>query len=271
MIFWYNISQCCGNYESFMNHRTDNEIKLLKAPLAKNRAFSQNDTIENVQKYVKSGFENTYYLGYRDIPHFLEKYSEGKRAVDYGCGAGRSSRFLKANGFEVIGVDISKKMLEQAVKQDPSSHYLHIKSAKIPVFDNSCDLVFSCFVFLTISSKQELLAILHEAYRSLRSGGIFIVVTGSEKLYSHEWLSYRTNYPQNRKLQSGSVAKIFLKDLEIEFLNYYWTDKDYTELFEQSSFRILEKHFPLGKLNDVNGWISETKHSPYAIYILKKE
>lgn len=232
---------------------------------------AENDTDLNVVRYAKSGFENTYYLGYRDIPHFLEKYTAGKNAIDYGCGTGRSTRFLNENGFDVIGVDISKKMLQQAIKFDKKSNYLHIKNARIPVFDDSCDLVFSCFVLLTVPSKKELLAIFKEVHRSLREGGIFIAVTASEDLYSHEWVSYNINYPQNKDLKSGDEAKIQLKDLGVNYINYYWTDRDYTELFKQAGLKLLEKHFPVGKLNEGFNWISETKHAPYVVYILQKD
>src|SRR5579872_5712590 len=114
-----------------------------------------NNTSENAQKYLLSGFENTYYLGYRDIPDFLEKYSKGKKAIDYGCGTGRSTRFLSSLGFEALGVDTSREMLAQAVNFDTSAHYLLIKSAQIPVLSNSYDVVFSCFVFLTVPTKNE--------------------------------------------------------------------------------------------------------------------
>lgn len=229
-----------------------------------------NSSLKNVTKYVKSSFENTYFLGYRDIPVFLEKYTLGKKAVDYGCGTGRSTRFLKAHGFEVIGVDISKQMLKEAVNLDPESHYLHIKNGKAPVFDSSYDLVFSCFVMFTVPTKKDLLSILSEAYRCLRDEGTFIIVTGSEELYSHQWLSYNTDYPENKNLSSGDIARIQLRDLDIELVNYYWTDSDYKELFQQANFKILEKHYPLGRPSERTDWISETTHSPYVVYVLQK-
>ncbi|MGC1879150.1 MAG: class I SAM-dependent methyltransferase [Rhabdochlamydiaceae bacterium] len=132
---------------------------LINSPLEL-REQPLNDSIENAQKYVNSDFENTYFLGYRDIPHFLGKYTLGKRAIDYGCGTGRSTRFLKANGFEAIGVDVSNKMLEQAIIIDPISHYLQIKSAEIPVIDSSCDLILSCFVLLQFLQSRNCLQFL---------------------------------------------------------------------------------------------------------------
>lgn len=229
-----------------------------------------NNSFENAKKYVHASFENTYYLGYRDIPFFIEKYTVGKKAIDYGCGTGRSTRFLKTLGFETIGVDISKAMLTQALTVDEESHYLHIRNAEIPVLDSSYDLAFCCFVFFTVSSKNKILAILKEIHRCLRDEGIFIIVTGSEELYSHDWLSYHADHNANKPLASGSVVKIQLKDLGVDFINYYWTDSDFTDLFGLSGFHLLEKHFPLGNPKDGRNWISEAQYPPYVVYILQK-
>jgi SAM-dependent methyltransferase len=233
-------------------------------------ATSLNETPENAKKYRLSGIEGTYYLGYRDIPALLKKYAPGKKAVDYGCGTGRSTRFLKSLGFETLGVDTSKEMLTQTLIED-SSHYLHIKSGVISVLDGSCDFFFSCFVFFVVASKEELTSILKEIYRCLREGSIFIVVTGSEYLYSHEWLSYDVNYPENKNLFSGKLVKIQLKDLGLDFINYYWTDSDLCDLFRLVNFNLVEKHFPLGKKEDGYAWKSETKIPPYTVYVLKKD
>jgi ubiquinone/menaquinone biosynthesis C-methylase UbiE len=230
----------------------------------------KNNAVKNAKKYALATYENTYYLGYRDIPLLLEKHTVGHRALDYGCGTGRSTRFLKTFGFETIGVDISKEMLTQALTIDNTSHYLHIKNATIPVLDASCDLVFSCFVLFTVPTKKELLSIFKETYRCLKEEGIFIIVTGSEHLYSHDWLSYNTDFPENKNPHSGSCTTIELKDLGIEYTNYYWTDADYMELFYRSNFHLIEKHFPLGSASERKDWVSETKYPPYTIYVLQK-
>ncbi len=238
--------------------------------MALTKSSASNDTKNNALEYATLSFENTYFLGYRDLPFLLEKYSSGKKAIDYGCGTGRSTRFLQANGFQVIGVDISRKMLQQAKKIDRSSFYLHIKNARIPVFDDSSDLVLSAFVLFNVPSKKQLLTIFREIHRCLKNEGIFIIVTGNKELYSRQWLSYNTDYPQNKNLKSGDIAKIQLKDAAIEFINFYWTEDDYTELCRLSGFKILEKHAPYGKPNEGKAWISEEKHSPYMIYVLQK-
>ncbi|MGH9856975.1 MAG: class I SAM-dependent methyltransferase, partial [Acidobacteriota bacterium] len=73
--------------------------------------------------YSKLEFPGTYYLAYRDLPQIIAKHVEGKKAVDFGCGAGRSTRFLKKLDFDVTGVDISAEMLQKAREKDPGGDY----------------------------------------------------------------------------------------------------------------------------------------------------
>jgi ubiquinone/menaquinone biosynthesis C-methylase UbiE len=235
-----------------------------------NELVDSNNTLENAQKYLQADFKNTYYLGYRDIPFLLSKYVQGKKALDYGCGTGRSTRFLKMLGLDTIGVDVSKPMLGQALTIDKESRYFLIKSGELPFQDNSFDLIFSCYVLFVIPSKEELLAIFKEIYRCLEKGGIFIAVTGTEDLYSYKWLSYNVDFPQNIDLYTGKPTRIQLKDLNIDFVNYFWKDSDYCQLFQDSKLEITEKHYPLGRDEDNMDWVSEREIPPYVVYILKK-
>ena len=69
--------------------------------------------------------------------------------VDLGCGTGRYSRFLsEALDAEVIGIDPSAKMLDQAIaKHDDARLSFRAGSAeKLPLDDGSADLVFMSMV-----------------------------------------------------------------------------------------------------------------------------
>jgi hypothetical protein len=43
------------------------------------------------QAYAKMEFPGTYYLAYRDLPDIILTHTQGKKAIDFGCGAGRST------------------------------------------------------------------------------------------------------------------------------------------------------------------------------------
>lgn len=70
------------------------------------------DDEERAGAYAELGFPGTYYLAFRDLPSIFAEHVTGKRALDFGCGAGRSIRFLRGLGFDVVGVDISRPMLD---------------------------------------------------------------------------------------------------------------------------------------------------------------
>lgn len=229
------------------------------------------EDFENLIKSANCGVqEGTAWLVFRDLPGIISKHVQGKKTLDYGCGTGRSTRFLRDLGMEVLGVDISDKMLTQSIQIDPRLHYLQIESGKIPVPDRSYDFVFSSLVLFDLSSKEELKKVLVEVSRILKEGGTFIAVTGSENMYSHRWLSFDVNYPGNKNLKSGDIAKVRLKDFDMVFIDYFWSNRDYQELFASAGLKLIETHFPLGEKGDGFPWEDELTVSPYVIYITKK-
>jgi len=68
--------------------------------------------------YATLEFANTYYLAYRDLPAIVSEHVTGAKALDFGCGTGRSTRFLRRLGFNVTGVDVSEDMLRIARTMD---------------------------------------------------------------------------------------------------------------------------------------------------------
>ena len=231
-----------------------------------------NNSEDNVENYSKMRLEGSSWLSFRDVPALATKYVHGKKTLDYGCGAGRSTQFLRSIGFDVIGVDLSIEFLNEAISRDKNGHYLIIESGKIPVPDKSYDFIFSSHVFLVLPTKKEITTVLKEAHRILKNNGIFMIVTGSEVMHSPDmkWVSYSTNFPENQHLSSGDVAKLFIKSVGVTFYDYQWTNEDYLALFKDAGFKVLKLHSPKGKDTDGIEWLSEKEFSPYSIYVLQK-
>ena len=230
---------------------------------------------ENTQElyadlYAKYKITGTPYLPFRDLPTIIKKYVKGTRAVDYGCGTGESTLFLKSLGLEVTGVDINRQMLAEAKKKDPIGQYLNIMSGQIPLEKESCSLVFSSFVLLEISDKQTILSVLKDINRILKKGAIFITVLTNDNTYSHNWLTVNTNFPENAKLYSGSKVKIELRDIDLTFFDYYWTEEDYKTLIKQAELELIDIHKPLGLDSDGYEWLDEKKVAPSSIFIAKR-
>ncbi len=226
-----------------------------------------NDYSKTAGQYGEAGFVGVIYLAFRDVPMLIERYATGKRILDYGCGGGRATRFLKRQGLDAVGVDISPSMLEVARAEDPDGSYHLIESGDTPFEDGSFDLAFSSFVFFEIPTIEEMTKAAAEVQRVLKPGGHFILLIGSEQLYDHEWTTVKVDYPENKLKQSGSSVRVFLTDVELELTDYYWTDADYRQVLTDAGYTTIDLHQPLGVPEDGIAWISEDSVPPFSIYI----
>ena len=241
--------------------------------------YDTNNYNKNAGKYSQLDLigKGTLYLSFRDVATLLKKHGYADfpklKALDYGCGAGRSSRYLKHIGLsQVDGVDVNAEMLKQAQKLDQSGSYEHLTSAKTKFESEYFDLVFSSFVLVEISKKSQIMELLKEAYRVLKKDGMLMMVTPSSDLFNphHSWLSYDQKYPENENLSSGSCAQVKLKDVDLILRDYYWTNEDIRTLVKEAGFKYFEIHKALGKKEDPFTWASEAHTSPYDLYVIKK-
>lgn len=232
---------------------------------------SQDDkSNEQATEYSKTYQSLSRYLAYRDIPSFIAQYVHGKESLDYGAGTGFSTQFLQEEGLHVTGVDISKEMLGQAIVNCPGTPFHLIQNESIPVMSETYDLIFSSFVLFELASEKEILKYLEEAKRVMKNDGVFLALTASQDAYSKDWLIYNTNYPENKNLKSGDLAKAYDRGANIEFMDYYWTEADYRRLFKQAGFQLIEVHYPVGKESEPYPWKDEKTNSPFVVLVAKK-
>lgn len=233
-----------------------------------------NDYSKIASVYSKSPIRGTGYLAFRDIPQIIQKYYKNNQpniALDFGCGTGRSSRYLHSLGInKVYGVDKSQEMLDHAIINNDDINYLFIKDNYLPFESDYFDLVFSTFVMLEIATKTELLNIFTNIYNVLKPDSYFIFVTNSEHLYSKNWLTNSTNYPKDKIFKNGEKIKIFLKNINQELYDYYWDDEAYKSILNQAGFNYINVHYPLGHTNEPYEWLDEAIYSPFAVYTVKK-
>ncbi|WP_068468753.1 class I SAM-dependent methyltransferase [Candidatus Protochlamydia phocaeensis] len=238
--------------------------------------------------YANEQIEGTLYLAFRDIPDLLERYLKQREfspinALDFGCGTGVSTRFLKKLkpffplGLEVEGVDISPEMIGEAKREDPAGIYHLLQNDRIPVKDSSYDLIFSTFVLFEFATKSDMRQALEEVKRVMRQKALFIAVTGSIDTYNrhHQWVSLQVDFPQNNNLTSGSLGRVdfVMPEGTLTFQNYYWTESDYGEVFQATGLRLLDTLHPRGHEDEALPWKwkSEKHASPYYIFVLTKE
>jgi len=227
------------------------------------------------EAYAKLEFHNTYYLAYRDLPELIFEHVKGRDAIDFGCGTGRSTRFLQKLGFDVIGVDISEDMIQKAREIDPEGDYCLINDGDFSQLKkNTCDLVLSAFTFDNIPAMEKKVKIFKEIGRLLKSEGRIVNLVSSPEIYVNEWASFSTkDFPENRFAKSGDRVRIIVTDLEDKrpVEDIIWTDESYREVFKKAGLEFIKTHKPLAKENEPYKWINETRIAPWIIYVLKAE
>ena len=249
------------------------------APDAANREIGMPSEFSNVyddakraDAYAKLEFPGTYYLAFRELPAILREHVRGRNALDFGCGAGRSTRFLRGLGFEATGVDIAEHMLARARGLDPAGDYRLSPEGRFDGLDlGSYDLVLSAFTFDNVPTMERKVALFLGLKTLLKRGGRIVSVVSSPEIYVHEWASFSTrDYPENRDVKSGGTVRIVMLDVDdrrpVE--DIVWSDEDYDEVYRRAGLRTLAKHRPLGLASEPCAWVSETTIAPWVVYVL---
>jgi ubiquinone/menaquinone biosynthesis C-methylase UbiE len=102
-----------------------------------------------------------------------------KRALDIGCGTGHHVQWLRARGYDVVGVDGSADMLRRARENNPGVRFEQCDVESLPLPDGAFDLILCIEVLRYLPSPHGALA---EMARVLRPGGL--VLTTAAPLFS---------------------------------------------------------------------------------------
>lgn len=232
------------------------------------------DDAERAKAYATLEFPGTYYLAYRDLPALIAEHVTGRKALDFGCGAGRSTRFLKGLGFDAIGVDISSSMIQLAASIDPAGTYRLVADGDFRALEPArFDLILSAFTFDNIPGVARRRAILRGLRDLLHDGGRLILLGSRPDIYAHEWASFSTkDFPENRHARSGDTVRIVMKDVEDQraVVDLLWFHEDYLALFAASGLGLVAQHEPLGRAGEPCEWLAETSIAPWVVYVLKR-
>jgi SAM-dependent methyltransferase len=225
------------------------------------------------EAYSRLEFPGTYFLAYRDLPSILERHVSGRRAVDFGCGAGRSTRFLLRLGFEAVGVDVSADMIGKAREIDPAGDYRLVEPARLTGLDSGAwDLVLSAFTFDNIPQPDKVTHF-RDLARLLAPQGRIVSLVSTPEIYTHEWASFSTrDFPANRAAKSGDVVRIVMTDVSdrrpVE--DVVCSKASYLEIYREAGLELVASHEPLGRTDEPFPWVNETRVAPWRIDVLRQ-
>ena len=142
---------------------------------------------------VFGNYAHYYDLIYRDkdyekeanfVHGLIQKYSPNARTIlELGCGTGRHAELLASKGYKVLGIDMSREMLESAnrrlnnLEKKEQRSKLSFDQGDIRTYriDHRFDVVISLFHVMSYqTTNKDLQDVLKTAKVHLKSGGIFI-------------------------------------------------------------------------------------------------
>jgi SAM-dependent methyltransferase len=108
------------------------------------------------------------------VVQYLGEDRLGGRMLEIGCGLGRTVQAFAPHFDEVVGVDISPTMVEQARQLHPPANvrFSTISGADISDFgDDHFDFVFSFVVFQHVNDGAVISGLLRDIARAMKPGG----------------------------------------------------------------------------------------------------
>lgn len=221
--------------------------------------------------YARLEFPGTYYLAYRDLPAICAEHVRGRRGLDFGCGTGRSTRFLRKLGFEAVGADIAAEMVSRARELDPAGDYRLIAGADLGPLGAGFDCVLSVFTFDNVpaAAKGPILGALRGV---LAPGGRIVNLVSSPDIYTHEWASFSSrDFPENRTARPGDTVRCI--NLSIgdprPAEDVLCPDATWRETYAAAGLGTVATYRPLARGDESIAWVNETTIAPWVIYVLE--
>jgi len=124
------------------------------------------------------------------LQRFSEEIGDRRPVWDFGCGPGQTTKYLKNLGLEISGLDLSEKILDQARKVHPETHFQKGNMLELEFESNSIGGIVAFYAIVHFTEEQVEL-VFREIFRVLEPGGIFLLTyhIGEETLHIEEYLS----------------------------------------------------------------------------------
>lgn len=174
-----------------------------------------------------------------DIDKFIKLLNKqkGKKVLDFGSGTGRHVVCLAQNGFEVVGIDISKtgiKMTNKWLVDEKLKAKLIVRdiSKPIPYTDSYFDGVISTQV-IHHGEKQVVINTINEITRVVKPGGIIFITVPIYKGYSKEKVGWKM-----KKIDERTFVP--LDGQEKGLVHYFFNEEEFKKSF--SGFLILKSY-----------------------------
>lgn len=178
-------------------------------------------TIEFYDKYIAKYTRNSTVVLKRKINKFI-KLLPGPKILDVACGPGHDTDYLTKKGFDCLGIDLSKKMIEYA-KKNYQGKFKVMDFFNLKFKANTFDGIW-CSSALTHVTKEDLNKLLKDFLKIIKKEGVLGIIIPKMK-------------KRNRKKTNTRVFTMFYR-------------YEISKYLIESGFRIISSDiFSLGNIN----------------------
>lgn len=139
-------------------------------------------------EWFESWFDTPYYHilyknhDYQEAESFISKLVQrlelrrGAKIIDLACGKGRHSVYLNNLGFDVLGLDLSKKSIEFVKQFEDSDLHFKVHDMRDPIDSGKVDAVFNLFTsFGYFDNEEDDKKVFKSVADVLPENGIFVL------------------------------------------------------------------------------------------------
>ncbi|MFD1204612.1 class I SAM-dependent methyltransferase [Sporosarcina contaminans] len=202
---------------------------------------------------------------------------KNKTVLDLGCGFGWHCRYAREQQANfVVGVDISEKMIQRAIKMtnDLLISYIQSSIEDIDFQDSQFDVVISSLAFHYVESFQ---AICKKVYDYLKPGGSFvfsvehpIFTSRKEQDWHYDEQGNRLHWPVDNYQIEGIRETLFLNE---DVTKYHRTFATYINDLIDAGFmvRAVKESFPSNEMLKGNPELEDENRRPMFLMILAEK
>ena len=177
----------------------------------------------------------------------------GKKVIDVACGEGWLTRKLRqAGASEVVGIDISEKMIELARWQearDPHGIEYRVEDARATGTQQDFDLSVSNWLLVYAHNREELGVMCRGLAQGVRTGGRIVTLLTNPELYTwqagppdYQKYGFEAQLPESPQEGAPVLLTVYLEDESIAIENYYLPKEAYELELNEAGFREIAFH-----------------------------
>ncbi|MFP4051867.1 MAG: class I SAM-dependent methyltransferase [Thermoplasmata archaeon] len=193
--------------------------------------------MDEKKEIVRKGYDscvNNYYeirdslFDEDNFQDFLKELLEEGRILDVGCGIGEPvTRCLVDQGYNVVGIDISREMLKKAREDIPEADFVHQDMTTLS-FTKDSFIGLTAFYSIIHVPKEEHLSLFKRFNDILKLDGVMLISLGSS-----EWEGKNPDFLGSEMFWShhspekslGLINESGFEIIENYFVEKYWNDQ----------------------------------------------